>query len=461
MYPVSAILRHTPGSQLKHTLSVVVGVALMQWIYGPDWIHSFVTSAGTYLLCLFVPRRYCPTVVFVFVMGYMVGAHLYRMYVSYLSGIFDFTGTQMVLTMKLTSFAYNLYDGTADRARVYGQHEKKADAKVYADRKRFAIDSLPDPLAYFGYVYCFTCLLAGPAFEYQDYIRAVDGTAFIPHSPESTKLSGDKSQVIPQSSPTPLWAAMSKLLSALFFMGAHLVGSAYAPQSLVYDPAFISSHSFLYRCAYLYITMVQQRCKYYFVWLAAEGASNLGGFGFQGFDASGRALGWQGVNNMDVIGFETAASIQQLSRSWNKRTQGWLERYTYQRAGRSLLLTYFVSAVWHGLYPGFFVFFMSVPLLTSVERLTRAKLTPIFAPGFDGFNLDTYPKTSIARAYWVVCLVVSQAIIAYTAQVFHYGSLERSLTALGSYYYLGHILSMMAYVALILLPTPKGDKKKE
>jgi hypothetical protein len=50
-------------------------------------------------------------------MGYMTGSHLYRMYVSYMSGIFDFTGTQMVLTMKLTSFAYNLYDGTADHKK--------------------------------------------------------------------------------------------------------------------------------------------------------------------------------------------------------------------------------------------------------------------------------------------------------------------------------------------------------
>jgi hypothetical protein len=63
-------------------------------------------------------------------MGYMTGAHVYRMYVSYMSGIFDFTGTQMVLTMKLTSFAYNLYDGTADKKRVFAKHEDKRLARV-------------------------------------------------------------------------------------------------------------------------------------------------------------------------------------------------------------------------------------------------------------------------------------------------------------------------------------------
>jgi hypothetical protein len=44
-------------------------------------------------------------------------------------------GTQMVLTMKLTSFAYNLYDGTADKKKVFAVHEDKKNAKIYADRK--------------------------------------------------------------------------------------------------------------------------------------------------------------------------------------------------------------------------------------------------------------------------------------------------------------------------------------
>jgi D-alanyl-lipoteichoic acid acyltransferase DltB (MBOAT superfamily) len=98
------------------------------------------------------------------------------MYVSYLSGAFDFTGTQMVLTMKLTSFAYNLFDGTADRDKVfkdYDANDKKG--KIYADRRKYAIKQIPNLLEFFGYVFCFPCILAGPAFEYQDYIRAING----------------------------------------------------------------------------------------------------------------------------------------------------------------------------------------------------------------------------------------------------------------------------------------------
>jgi len=33
-------------------------------------------------------------------------------------------------------------------------------------------------------------------------------------------------------------------------------------------------------------------------------------------------------------------------------TQKWLQRYVYFRNSESLLITYFVSAFWHGFYPG-------------------------------------------------------------------------------------------------------------
>ena len=36
---------------------------------------------------------------------------------------------------------------------------------------------------------------------------------------------------------------------------------------------------------------------------------------------------------MDILGFETAGHISSNTRAWNKRSQGWLERYVYMRTG--------------------------------------------------------------------------------------------------------------------------------
>lgn len=54
--------------------------------------------------------------------------------------------------MKLTSLAYNLYDGTYDKASMSKVYEDKGVADIYADRKRLALTKLPSLLEYFGYV---------------------------------------------------------------------------------------------------------------------------------------------------------------------------------------------------------------------------------------------------------------------------------------------------------------------
>ncbi len=248
------------------------GIILMQWIFGADWIHSFISSLITYLICLLAPRKYCHYIVFVWAMSYMTLSHLYRMYVEYMTGVFDFTGTQMVITMKLTSFAYNLYDGTADRANVFKTYDNKALAKVYADRKRFAIEKLPNPLEFFGYMYCFTCLLAGPAFEYTDYLHSIDGAAFA-----NKALTESENHSVNKSKPSSLVPAFSKFLAGTVYLVGHVVISGHFPITHLYDPVFIASHSFWWRCVNLYLSMVGARCKFYFVWMLAEGSSNLAG----------------------------------------------------------------------------------------------------------------------------------------------------------------------------------------
>ncbi|KAK0358522.1 Lysophospholipid acyltransferase 1, partial [Friedmanniomyces endolithicus] len=51
------------------------------------------------------------------------------MQMKYMNEEFDFLRTQMVITMKLTSFAYNLYDGTYDYKKVFATDHNPKEAK--------------------------------------------------------------------------------------------------------------------------------------------------------------------------------------------------------------------------------------------------------------------------------------------------------------------------------------------
>ena len=73
------------------------------------------------------------------------------------------------------------------------------------------------------------------------------------------------------------------------------------------------------------------RTRYYFAWFAAEGAAVAAGFGYrpprEALEKGGAAaaaepdLGaWDGVSNIDALGFEVAPSFSSATRCWNVST---------------------------------------------------------------------------------------------------------------------------------------------
>jgi len=82
--------------------------------------------------------------------------------------------------------------------------------------------------------------------------------------------------------PSTLLAGLQRLAVGVICLVLHLQISGRFPVSLLYDPVFISTVPYVQRCGALMLVMVGQRLKFYFAWKLAEGASILGGFGFQG-----------------------------------------------------------------------------------------------------------------------------------------------------------------------------------
>jgi lysophospholipid acyltransferase len=473
VYPFSYIMYRLPNANLKHAWSIIISTLMLQWIFGPDWIHTLISSAITYAICAFWPRKTFAIIGFRWVMAYMTICHLYRMYVSYLSGVFDFTGTQMVLTMKLTAFAYNLYDGTVDAKKVFSNDHSPKELKTYLQRRRFAIAALPSPLEFFGYAFCFTSILAGPAFEYNDYINIQNEKAFLIDDKALTSKEGKKYNS-PYSGkilkPSTFVPALKCLLIGLFSLFIHVKYSAIYPMADHYKEEFIAKYAIPERFLRLVLSIFFERFKYYYAWKVAEGASILSGFGFEGYTTVAksqggesvgeiRVNGWKGVENIDIIAVESSASMQMMTRSWNKRTQGWLERYTYSRTNKSLIATYFVSGFWHGLYPSYYFLFFTAPFLTAIERLVKEKINPLVVPEYDGFHMKTYPKTLVARIYYAICYVNTMAALHYIAQTQFMGSYERSIRSHYGYRFLGHIIFTAVYLVLLVFPSPAKKPK--
>jgi len=182
--------------------------------------------------------------------------------------------------------------------------------------------------------------------------------------------------------------------------------------------------------------------KYYFAWKNAEGASNIWFAGFEGFDEDGNPKGWENSNNVDMFEFETASNVKTLSTVWNKKTANWLGRYVYMRTGGSLVATYGLSALWHGFYPGYYMFFLTIPLLTACERLGRKKLSPKFS-------------SSKRSLYGIVTIIATSLIVVYIVLAFQLLAFDWALAAWKSHYFFGHILCAVFYGVVSQMPTPK------
>mmetsp|Transcript_21629 Transcript_21629/g.30537 ORF Transcript_21629/g.30537 Transcript_21629/m.30537 type:complete len:501 (+) Transcript_21629:95-1597(+) len=437
-YPLGVIMTNLPYGKIRHLFSFLLGAFLLQFTLGVQWIHQLITSLVVYAMCLVLPPKMVKTAVPIFVMIYMCAAHLHRQYTNYLGYDLDFSGTQMVITQKLYMFAYNVYDG----------HELKNGRGDRASQKcsKFALKELPGLIEFLGYTFCFANVLAGPAAEFTAYSTACDGTLLY-------DANGKPKGKIPSA----VWPTLQNLLQSIVHMGLFVfLGGMYPildptdPQKNT--PAVLSeavlSQPWVNRYFYLWMSLVAVRQKYYFAWKNAEGALNIWYAGFEGFDEDGKAIGWGNSVNVNIFSFETASNIQTLSKEWNKRTSLWLTRYVYIRTGGSLMAVYGLSAFWHGFYPGYYLFFLSIPLLTMCERMGRKKISPYFSDKAWG-------------PYDIFCKLVTSLFVEYTVAAFPLLAFHWTINLWKNHYFFGHICAIVFYIAMMFTPSPKKKDKKE
>lgn len=424
-YPIALMWRTLPPGGLRHLFSVAVGGWMLQFINGYQATLNLASISVCYLLMHIFGRR-CAVPVSVAAMGMLAAGHIYRQVTDYLGWTLDWTLIAMVTTQKVSGLAYNIQDGQ--------------DESATEEQKVRSVDSVPSPLEFFSFMLFPGTIAIGPSFEYADYKAFAEGTLV---------------------SPPPYAAGVSKLLQGLFYFAAHTAINAKLPcGAMLSDPKFVDSAPWLVRYAKIWVALFGVRFKYYFGWKIAEGAACMGGIGYNGVDKTTGKPQWNRVENISVIPYETSQSLRNSSQCWNKTTNLWLRRYVYDRAPRAynLYFTYLVSAFWHGFYPGYYMFFLSVAAATSVHRQVRRKIRPRFlledrkTPGPHKWFYDVLSviATSITLNYFILSFVVL--------------ALDRTLVAFGGFDYFGHYVLAAALVIfhspLIKAPARPSTKKE-
>lgn len=433
-YPLAFIHSKLPRQPLfQHGYSLIIGVWFAWFNFGWQILHSFGTASATYVLLQFLDPAYSHKVVFVFMTGYLIASHTYRMYTDWMGWSMDFTGPQMLLTLKLTCLAFNIHDGSVD------------DSELSDFQKSHRLKQLPSLLTYFGWVYTYLGFLAGPAVELNDYVGMTDGTLY-------AKNGGKVSKDLPPGR----FVAAAKA----FVYGIICVAIGQYLQSFL-TVAFMTSSNyaamnFFWRVLTLLAFAVAFRQPYYFAWKLSEGSCDLAGLGYSGVDKEGNHE-WNNACNANVLQVELAQNIKTVTDGWNLATDHWLKHYIYARLQKTkfkkydVYLTLLTSAVWHGFYPGYYMSFVTAAMIVNVARMARRVFRPRFMDKEDPSQPGPYKPLYDALTFVLHQVVFNYVMIPFIFLDWHLGYNFWKVN-----YFYGHILLVLG---LIALPLMGGNKR--
>lgn len=364
-----------------------------------------------------------------------------RMVNDYLGYSLNWTLPQMILCCKLCSVAWNYHDGQTAKERNTSLKHKLDEFQT-----KQMLPELPHPIEFFGYAFFFCGFLTGPWSDYRDYVDFTSRKMF--------KAEGGK---IPNSI---LFVLKRLVMIAIALVGFKLSDDYNVKWTLT--PEWMTFP--LWKRCLLHIVVVELfYCKYYVVWWLGEGACSVIGISYNGRDEKGRVK-WDRIRMVDIVKFKFAKSItRDMVPNWNIMSQHWLNRYVHRRfvglglsRTTSRYTTFLVSALWHGLYPGYYLFFIQCAVFMSIADLLHEMAMPFFTKE-DG--TPKYPQQYLLN---VLVPISTLACLDYLAITFQLMAFSYAIQSLTTTYWIGHIFMLGVLITyFVTKPFRKSQKKRD
>ncbi|XP_038843986.1 lysophospholipid acyltransferase 1-like, partial [Salvelinus namaycush] len=421
---------------VRHAVATLFGLSFVIFCFGWYAVHISVLVMVCYRILVTADIHNIHRYTMIMAVSYLAVCQVSRVFI-YNYGILstDFSGPLMIITQKTTMLAFQMHDGMC----------KKREDLTSAQRLH-AVDSKPSLIEYLSYNLNFLSILVGPCSHYKDYIDFIEGRHVQRRlrrlSASNTGQNGyDK---VPE--PSPMAAVTRKLLICAVCMVLFLTLTKAFPVTYNVDSHFVNEAPFLTRLTYAFLSIQAARPKFYFAWTLADAINNAAGYGFKGVDEAGQ-VSWDLISNISIWGIETATSFKKFIDHWNIQTVVWLKTVCYDRAPRyPTALTFILSALWHGVYPGYYFTFITAIPITLAARAVRKNVRQYF--------LSSYP---VKLVYDVVTWAATQLCICYTVMPFLLLAVEPTMQYYRSMYFHIHIISILTVIVLSQSHKPGGS----
>uniref|UniRef100_A0AAY4ERK3 Membrane bound O-acyltransferase domain containing 1 n=1 Tax=Denticeps clupeoides TaxID=299321 RepID=A0AAY4ERK3_9TELE len=359
---------------IRHAVATILGISVVSFCFGWYAMHILLLVFACYGILAWGRADNIHSYTMVTAVGYLTICQVSRVFI-FNYGILstDFSGPLMMITQKVTMLAFQVHDGEELSYNIF--HSSK-----------------PSLLEYLSYNLNFLSILVGPWNNYKDYIDFIEGK----HAERRLKR---------REEPSPMRPVIQKLLICagclLFFF---TITKAF-PVAYNADPDFISQAPFVRRLSYAFFSVQAARSKFYFAWTLADAIHNAAGYGIRGLNEKGEVC-WDLISNVNIWGIETATSFKSFIDNWNIQTGIWLKSVCYDRVPYyHTAFTFVLSALWHGVYPGYYFTFLTGIPVTLAARAMRRNFRHHFLCSHWvklAYDLVTWAATHLAICYTVM-----------------------------------------------------------
>ncbi|XP_045211572.2 lysophospholipid acyltransferase 7-like [Mercenaria mercenaria] len=438
-----ALIRYAKTPLQKKLLSTLIGVLVISFSCGIEALHPLIVTVGNCVLIKFLGARWCHAASFVWCFGYLAffrAAHLFG-----LSRPHPITNAlQLFNALRMIGVAFEVHDAEYMEKR---DRESEEDAEL---KKNFQLK--PSFLDTIHYSLCYIGLFTGPYYKYRTYYDML-------HIPEDAHIPIYK-YAIERVKQIPLIAAVYLVCS--YFFSIQYVKS----EEFQYNP-------FWFRIFYMVPMFQIFRSRLYLAWIMSEVMSMTAGLGAYPVESKTRCgegptdlkalrhcqerdqktveYEFETIHNLSIWGCELAPTTREGLRSWNMSVQYWLAAYVHRRLPRSygamrVAITMGVSAFWHGIHPGYYLSFLTVPPILVAEDLMIAA----FRKG---------SATQLHLFDWA-CWFFKMRGFDYNCMGFLLLSFDATVGYWKSIYFIPHIIIVIFIVVGLALKGKKSKKKK-
>ncbi len=352
-----------------------ISVAYLNYVFDGPRVLLFLcgSAAATYLIARYIPGECMPWIGMIFSMTMLAISRNDRVFsnVDYLIFNPNLSQPQMMLTMKMISFCWNVRDG---RLRL---------AQLTQSQKDRAISKMPGLIGFTSYILFFPGLFSEPFLEFNEFQQYMNGSIYAKSNSSEYEVGtkvGKRYKSFPGDgtlSGSTLAAVRKGSYGFALFALFYLLSNRYTVDNLI-DSNGTNIHGLPSRILILHIVLFTTRIRAYGIWALSEGMFIATGLGYNGVDPLTRQPRWDKIQNADFLVVEFSDSPKQYLRSWNMTVAAWLRHYVYERirtpgkisgfTERTATLAF--SALWHGFQPGFYVSFVGVSVLQFVMKGT-------------------------------------------------------------------------------------------